>query len=78
MKEEYPDDIVIGLIYPPKVDKRIHRRRKRAIEPSPSLTDKLGRRLGDVSFCFAVLDVGQGPLLVLLCNELEAEDPVFS
>ena len=78
MKEEYPDDIVIGLIYPPKVDERIHRRRKRTIEPSPSLADELGRRLGDVSLGCAMLDVGQRPFLVLLCDELEAEDPVFS
>jgi len=78
VEEEQSDDIVIRLIYPPKVDKRIHRRRKRAIEPPPSLADKLGRRLGDVRLGCAVLDVGQRPFLVLLCNELEAEDPVFS
>jgi hypothetical protein len=72
MKEEHPYDPMIRLVNPVKIDEGINRGGEGAVQPPSSLSDKLCRRLRDVSLSFTRLDICEGPFLVLLCDELKA------
>ena len=78
VKEEHPYKPMIRLINLVKVDEGINRGSEGAVQPPSSLSDELGRRLRDVGFRFTRFDIRERPFLVLFCNELEAQDTVFS
>jgi hypothetical protein len=52
--------------------------KQRAIEPPPPLRYELWDSGGNISGGLGRLDVFESPRLILLCNNFEAKDPVFS
>lgn len=78
VKEEHPDDAVVGLVDLVKIDQGIDRRCKRPIEPPTALADEFSRVFRDIRFSPARLDVGQCPPLAFLGDELETQDSVLS
>jgi len=68
---------MIRLVNLVKIDKGVNRRSKGAIQPPSSLSDKLRCGLRDVRLGFTGLDICECPFLMLLCDELEAQDPIF-
>jgi hypothetical protein len=78
VEEEEPNNIVAGLVHPPEVDQGVDRCGERAVEPATALTNELWCALRNISLGFAVLHVGESPSLVLLCDQLEAEDTILS
>ena len=54
-----------------------HRGSKRTIQPTTTLTDQLWSRFRHIRLGLAWLDVGQGPPVTLLCDELEAQNTIF-
>ena len=77
MKEEHPYKTMVRLIDPVKVDEGVDRSSEGAVQPPSSLSDKFCCRLRDIGLCFTRLDICEGPFLVLLSDELEAQDTVF-
>jgi hypothetical protein len=68
---------MIRLINPVEVDERVNRGSEGAVQPSSSLSNELCRGLRDVGLSFTRLDISECPFLVLLSDELEAQDTIL-
>ena len=77
VKDEHADDVVTAPIHASKVHEGVDAGGERAVEPSTSLGDELGRPLGHVRLALGCLHVSEMPLGAGFGDELETEDPIF-
>lgn len=76
MEKEHAKGVMTGLIELEEIRNGIHGRRERTVQPTTTLANQLNRAFGYISLGLAGLDVGQGPLIALLRNQLETEDTI--
>ena len=77
VEEEHANQVVTRLVHPRKVHQCVDCSSKRAVEPSSTLTDKLGRAFGHIRFAFGSFDVGQVPFGAGFGDQFKAKDTIL-